>query len=192
MKLSIKALAVLSIFATPCFAGHNGISDFSKMTKPLDGIPLKEVFERQPVVAGHGEATYNRMADMWADMHDNFKYIDDATNYGKWYQLKGTTIDYWETLDEFVKKGGGDCEGWAIAAYYTLRKAGFKAEQLNIIAGFLPNDGNIYHAVISVLINDKEYILDQRNGKAISSPENYSPDDFYIMFYANENGWRAF
>lgn len=40
--------------------------------------------------------------------------------------------DYWATPIEFLRKGAGDCEDYAIAKYFTLREMGVPANQLRI------------------------------------------------------------
>lgn len=51
-------------------------------------------------------------------------YRDDMTN---WH-----LIDYWATPDEFLSKGG-DCEDYAIAKYFALRAAGWRADQVRVM-----------------------------------------------------------
>nr|WP_259053361.1 transglutaminase-like cysteine peptidase [Klebsiella sp. BIGb0407] len=40
--------------------------------------------------------------------------------------------DYWATPIEFLRKGAGDCEDYALAKYFTLRELGIPASQLRI------------------------------------------------------------
>ncbi|MCU6670411.1 transglutaminase-like cysteine peptidase [Enterobacteriaceae bacterium H4N4] len=40
--------------------------------------------------------------------------------------------DYWATPIEFLRKGAGDCEDYALAKYFTLRELGVPANQLRI------------------------------------------------------------
>ena len=42
------------------------------------------------------------------------------------------TKDYWATPFEFLTSGAGDCEDYAIAKYYTLRKLGIPENKLRI------------------------------------------------------------
>lgn len=51
-------------------------------------------------------------------------YITDAQNWG--------ISDYWETPDEFYARGGGDCEGFAIAKYGWLRVLGVPESRLRL------------------------------------------------------------
>lgn len=51
-------------------------------------------------------------------------FIDD--------QLLWKQRDYWATPVEFLAENGGDCEDFAIAKYFTLKKMGVEEEKLNM------------------------------------------------------------
>lgn len=51
-------------------------------------------------------------------------FVDDKSHWGQ--------SDYWATPVELLLSGGGDCEDFAIAKYFTLRQLGIPAEQLRI------------------------------------------------------------
>lgn len=52
------------------------------------------------------------------------RFVDDSLN---WRQN-----DYWATPIEALVKGAGDCEDYAIAKYFTLRRLGVPSEKLRI------------------------------------------------------------
>lgn len=52
------------------------------------------------------------------------RFVDDSIN---WRQT-----DYWATPIEALVKGAGDCEDYAIAKYFTLRRLGVPSEKLRI------------------------------------------------------------
>lgn len=52
------------------------------------------------------------------------QFIDDYAHWGK--------NDYWATPTEFLASGGGDCEDFAIAKYFTLISLGIAEEQLTL------------------------------------------------------------
>ncbi len=52
------------------------------------------------------------------------RFVDDSQN---WRQN-----DYWATPIEALVKGAGDCEDYAIAKYFTLRRLGVPSEKLRI------------------------------------------------------------
>ncbi|MGB3224012.1 MAG: transglutaminase-like cysteine peptidase [Desulforhopalus sp.] len=55
---------------------------------------------------------------------NEIKFIDDLSHWGK--------DDYWATPTEFLASGGGDCEDFAIAKYFTLIILGIAEQQLTL------------------------------------------------------------
>lgn len=55
---------------------------------------------------------------------NEIEYIDDISHWGK--------DDYWATPIEFLASGGGDCEDYAIAKYFTLIVLGIAEQQLTL------------------------------------------------------------
>lgn len=51
-------------------------------------------------------------------------FVDDEVHWNK--------ADYWATPVEFLASGGGDCEDFAIAKYFTLIKLGMEEERLTL------------------------------------------------------------
>jgi predicted transglutaminase-like cysteine proteinase len=58
------------------------------------------------------------------DFFNLFHYESDIDYKGE--------ADYWKSPDEFVQDGGGDCEDFAIAKYFTLLDLGIPMNQLQI------------------------------------------------------------
>jgi predicted transglutaminase-like cysteine proteinase len=56
--------------------------------------------------------------------NQQLRFVDDSIN---WRQN-----DYWATPIESLVKGAGDCEDFAIAKYFTLRRLGVPSEKLRI------------------------------------------------------------
>lgn len=55
---------------------------------------------------------------------NRFDFVDDWSLWGR--------NDYWSTPLEMLTKGGGDCEDFAIAKYFTLRELNVADEKLRI------------------------------------------------------------
>ncbi len=55
---------------------------------------------------------------------NRFVFVSDGIHWGR--------TDYWATPVEFIASGGGDCEDFAIAKYFTLRSLGVADSRLNI------------------------------------------------------------
>lgn len=58
------------------------------------------------------------------DFFNTLTFIPDQSHWGE--------SDFWATPIEFLASGGGDCEDFAIAKYYTLRQLEVADEQLHI------------------------------------------------------------
>lgn len=62
------------------------------------------------------------------DVNDFFNKIKYKTDSRHWKKK-----DYWATPFEFLGTAAGDCEDYAIAKYYTLRKLGVPEKKLRIV-----------------------------------------------------------
>lgn len=58
------------------------------------------------------------------DFFNQLEFVDDLTHWGR--------ADYWATPVEFLATGGGDCEDFAIAKYFTLLELGVPESRLQI------------------------------------------------------------
>ena len=52
-------------------------------------------------------------------------FVEDQAQWG--------VEDYWATPSEFLSSGGGDCEDYAIAKYFTLKELGVPAAKLRLV-----------------------------------------------------------
>lgn len=92
---------------------------------------------------------------------DNRPYIEDEPNWG--------LSDYWATPGQFLSRNG-DCEDFAIAKYETLRRLGWRAQDLRLVYVHDMNL-NIGHMVLSVRLDGTSFILDNQ------APNQVIPDD---------------
>lgn len=53
---------------------------------------------------------------------NTFTFVSDAQHWGQ--------ADYWATPTEFIASGGGDCEDFAIAKYFSLVSLGVQSDKL--------------------------------------------------------------
>lgn len=74
------------------------------------------------------------------DYFNTFLFSDDIV---VWKQT-----DYWATPMEFIGRGAGDCEDFAIAKYYSLIEAGFPADKLRLMY-VKAIDYNQHHMVLT-------------------------------------------
>ncbi len=104
------------------------------------------------------------------------KYITDKTNWGK--------KDYWASPGQFMARFG-DCEDYAITKYLSLKRLGFKNEELRVVA---VKDLNLKvgHAVLVVFLDGKTWLLDNQIKKIIETKKvkHYQP-----VFSINTTHW---
>jgi len=105
--------------------------------------------------------TLNQLKDV-NDFFNKIKYKVDLQHWGK--------NDYWAAPFEFIGTGAGDCEDYAIAKYYSLRKLGIPEEKLRITYVKLLQRGTKYeqaHMVLTYYHNpgSTPVVLDNVNKK---------------------------
>lgn len=72
--------------------------------------------------------------------------------------------DYWATLEESVARGRGDCEDIAIAKMWLLNATGVDLSSMRLVV-LKDTLRNLDHAVLSVVENGHQYVLDNMTGK---------------------------
>ena len=72
-------------------------------------------------------------------INEKTAFVNDADLYG--------VKDYWATPVEFLSRGAGDCEDYAIAKYFSLKMIGISEEKLRI-AYVKALQYNIFHMVM--------------------------------------------
>ncbi len=118
---------------------------------------------------------------------DTIKIINSFWN--QWPYKQDPSVykapDYWAIPDEFRRKSG-DCEDYAIAKYFTLRKLGFPPEKLRIVV-LKDTILKLAHAVLAVYIDGDIYILDNLSRNVLS----HSRIRHYIPQYSvnEKNRW---
>lgn len=94
--------------------------------------------------------------------------------------------DYWASRGEFLSHGGGDCEDYAIAKFYSLKDLGMDAKQMALC--IVKEKGDFYaHMVLLVLksANTDPLVLDNMSFKVLTLNERY---DISLKECMNETG----
>jgi len=99
------------------------------------------------------DASIRVMAQRVNDYVNKTAYVVDQKMWGK--------SDYWATPVEFLVRGAGDCEDFAIAKYTALRALGVPDDRLRV-AIVHDNVKNIPHAVLIVYTESGPVILDNQ------------------------------
>jgi predicted transglutaminase-like cysteine proteinase len=108
---------------------------------------------------------------------NSVRYVEDSQGYKK--------SDYWATPIEFLSRGSGDCEDYAIAKYASLRALGFSSDQMRI-AIVQDKIKNVPHAILIVYTQDGVFVLDNQNKQVANAAtvNRYKP-----IFSINSNNW---
>jgi len=108
---------------------------------------------------------------------NKFTYVLDQVNWG--------VPDFWETPLEFLDKKG-DCEDFAITKYVTLKRLGFNAADMRIVAvQDLSLDGAA-HAILLLRFDGKDLVLDNQVS-AVTTAEKVL--HYRAIFSINEQHW---
>lgn len=84
--------------------------------------------------------------------------VNDLLTYASDEEVYGVG-DYWATLEESLTRGKGDCEDIAIAKMWLLNAAGVDLSHMRLVV-LKDTLRNLDHAVLSVLEDGHQYVLD--------------------------------
>lgn len=87
--------------------------------------------------------TVNRYLNAIVPMHDAHQYASE---------------DYWATRGEFLARGGGDCEDYAISKYYTLKDLGISPASMGLCVVHDRYSG-AWHMVLAVQTPDSPTLV---------------------------------
>lgn len=135
--------------------------DLSKVMRPAVFTQWKELVER---VSKASTMEKLRAVNVF---FNRWPYRTDREVYG--------LEDYWATPYEFMKNSG-DCEDYAIAKFFALKKLGVPVESMRVVA-LMDKIRNIGHAVLVVYVDDTAYILDNLTDLVLSHErfKQYAP-----------------
>lgn len=157
----------LLLFLTGCSTTY--VQD---LHKPVSTFPQWDgVLKREAVVNGSKDPAY-------------FDIIRVNREYNA-FPYKNDVADEWSTPKEFVARGKGDCDEYAVAKYYALRENGFTPEQLNMVI-FERAVTQSQHIVTVVKFENEEYVLDNEIPKPVLAKDYFKK--VRIIMKLNENG----
>jgi predicted transglutaminase-like cysteine proteinase len=103
-------------------------------------------------------------------------YTPDAKNWGE--------KDYWATPAEFMARSG-DCEDFAIAKFFALKRLGWSANTLRL-AAVKDLDRGEGHAVLVAFDGAKSWMLDNQIKQVV---ETNTVRHYEAVYSINENFW---
>ncbi|MFC1751961.1 hypothetical protein ACFL96_00995 [Thermoproteota archaeon] len=132
-----------------------------------------------------------------AYMQGHFNYIRETK------ALDGRPMDYWQSIEETMARGGGDCEDLAILQASLLMNAlkhkGYSQEQINTMvklsAGYLKYGamGSVGHMAVKFSVgagkNQNVYMLDSTAKNGFFTQKEYA---FQTVFEFNHINFQAF
>jgi predicted transglutaminase-like cysteine proteinase len=125
--LFISIITLFTLFLTyPIAKTTHNISqkDLNTFIKKYGNKAEKRVLIWDKLIeSAKGKKTLKKLK-LVNDFFNRIPYKLDKKHWGK--------KDYWATPFEFLGTGAGDCEDYAIAKYYTLRKLGIPENKLRI------------------------------------------------------------
>ena len=93
----------------------------------------------EDILRNDGGSDSEKLEKINSFFNKNIFFVDDINLYG--------VKDYWATPVEFLSRGAGDCEDFAIAKYFSLKIMGVAEEKLRI-AYVKALQQNIFHMVM--------------------------------------------
>lgn len=169
----MKYLLILIIFI---FSATINAADYSNIQEEYGKHAVKRMStwqnmmkrlqnEDEFVQVRHINAYFNRL-----------RYKSDAYNW--------ETVEYWATFKEFMGKGTGDCEDFALAKYYSLRKLGIPVSKLKLLTGKYVGKGHMLLAYYKD--GNDPYVLDKNNRYLVQLSKTKR---FKAETYFNESGY---
>ncbi|TKB56089.1 transglutaminase-like cysteine peptidase [Ferrimonas aestuarii] len=116
------------------------------------------------------------------DFFNQYQFISDQQHWQR--------ADYWATPLEFVASGGGDCEDFSLAKFFTLRVLGMPSSQLRLMYAKAV-ELNQAHMVLTYQppSSAMPLVLDNINPKIL--PGAQRPDLVPVYSFNGEGLWRA-
>jgi predicted transglutaminase-like cysteine proteinase len=171
----------------------DGIQGFHKWRTMLERADIEQALEAaQPCSPGLFErcvlAEWDRFLkslggrDRFAQLvvvnqvMNGYSYISDRQNWG--------LEDHWATPKEFLSRFG-DCEDYAIAKYFSLKRLGWPEESLRVVA-VRDLERGVGHAVLVAFLGGRAWLLDNQMTEvtAIDRVARYQP-----IYSINEHHW---
>ena len=121
MERIILAVIITALFGNAAAHAETINTDISKFTKWNRVVKAEHV---KPYIGTEGLDVYKLMEGE-AERYAGVDYKEDADNYH--------VADYWATRAEMMKRNAGDCEDFAIAAYFDLLEAGVPEAEMHIV-----------------------------------------------------------
>lgn len=176
-------ISLVCLFSNITFALPSINSNVLQLIQKKDGVmAMRRVKSWQELIANNKSKTPLQKLKLVNDFFNRLTYVTDQALVGK--------EDYWMTPVEFLIKGAGDCEDFAIAKYFTLKELGISDDNLQIVYVKALNY-NMAHMVLAYYQTPSSdpLILDSLSTKI--SPASQRPDLLPIYSFNGAGLWLA-
>lgn len=183
LPLLVAALALTDVFADEFEISEALIKEVQHHYGAAAGARM-EGWRR--IMKDNAGLSETRKLKLVNDFFNRQKFVNDINHWGK--------ADFWATPVEFLASGGGDCEDFSIAKYYTLRQLGIPDHKLRItyvmaleykqahmVLSYFPEPGTI--PLILDNLNKRILPADQR--RDLKPVYNFNGDG---LWYARQRG----
>ncbi len=179
----MKALILAAICLTACSTqpqGHTfhitSVSTYVEAITPTNDFKTlsqwQGVLNRQPIAASQAKPSYATLSAI--NMEVNFKPYKINPN--------------WPTPKEFAASPTADCKGFTLSKYYALRRAGWKANEVNIWSGDYQGRS---HMLLVAKLEANSYVLDIGSESNLPLAKDYFYHNFVPSYRFNETGWET-
>ncbi|KTC75188.1 periplasmic protein [Legionella birminghamensis] len=162
--------------------GLVSVTSIEEQLKKTSGMAKKRFLAWEKLIVQYRKSSTPEKLTVTNDFFNQFTYINDDS-------FKGAT-DYWKTPQEFVNDGGGDCEDFSIAKYFTLLAMDVPIEALRITyVKSIPL--NQAHMVLTYYPSPEAepLVLDNLNAKIL--PASTRKDLIPVYSFNGEGLWLA-
>lgn len=144
---------------------------YTACERSADACPSRVVEDwRRFIVKMRGKSQLEQLEKV--NLYANkWRYIEDRKLWQK--------SDYWASPLEFISHSG-DCEDYSIFKYITLKHLGFTEDQLRMVV-VRDTVRNIAHAVLSVRVADKTYIMDNLFNRVLEDKQMLQYKPYYSV-----------
>lgn len=126
----LRSLAMAGLLGLACPVAHAD-EEFSLSEESLANIrqeygeqAVQRIYQWQLLIAAGLVLDDTQKLRITNDFFNRIRFVSDIDHWGR--------EDYWATPVQMLASGGGDCEDFSIAKYFTLRQMGVPAERMRL------------------------------------------------------------
>ena len=162
-KIGVVGFFLLGMFTSISYAETQLISDTNVVLKQNQAA-VKRLAAWKALLRDKKPTTVALMLKRVNDFFNRMLYVSENPLQG--------SADVWLTPYEFLAAGGGDCEDFAIAKYFTLVAMGIPENKLRITYVTIPAQNKAHMVLTYYPTSDAEpFILDNLTGKILPASQ---------------------